>query len=455
MVGSVEKLLAGWGNFPRQRCHVVRPVSVRAVQRIVVEGKRRSYVSRGLGRSYGDSAVNRGEGVIVHTGRDRFLGFDPQTGALECEAGVSLAEIIDVFLPRGWFLPTTPGTKLVTVGGAIAADVHGKNHHRDGSFGNFVLGFELLAASGETLTCSASENEDVFWATVGGMGLTGVILTARIRLRRVESAYCNVTYKRSADLDALLECFAATDKDYRYSVAWVDCLASGKSLGRSVVMLANDAAAGELPRRLRAAPLSLPAKRIKSVPFSLPAFVLNPWSVRLFNGFFYARHRGGRRLVDYDAYFYPLDAVLHWNRLYGRRGFIQYQASFPPETSRRGLMELLEAVSRSRRASFLAVLKTAGPGNQGMLSYLRPGHTLALDLPNRGKGLERLVRQLDEILLKHGGRLYLAKDAMTTPDVFRAMYPRLDEFRKVKQRIDPGNRFVSSQARRLEMVDLE
>jgi len=451
----MEKPLAGWGNFPRQQCQVVRPVSVGAVRRIVVEGKRRSYISRGLGRSYGDSSLNQGEGVIVHTGRDRFLGFDTQTGVLQCEAGVSLAEIIDVFLPRGWFLPTTPGTKFVTVGGAIAADVHGKSHHRDGSFGNFVLGFDLLAASGEILGCSASENEDVFWATIGGMGLTGVILSARIQLRKVETAYCDVTYERCSDLDSLLECLAATNKDYRYSVAWVDCLASGKSLGRSVVMLGNDAAAGQLPARLRTAPLSPAARWTKSVPFSLPAFVLNPWSVRVFNGFFHARHRGGQRLVDYDTYFYPLDTVLHWNRLYGRRGFIQYQAFFPPETSRRGLMELLEAVSRSRRASFLAVLKTSGPGSRGLLSYLRPGHTLALDLPHRGKGLERLAPHLDEILLKHGGRLYLAKDAMTTADVFRAMYERLDEFRKVKRRIDPGNRFVSSQARRLGIVDLE
>jgi FAD/FMN-containing dehydrogenase len=452
-VGSTKKDQSGWGNLRFESCHVVQPHSLAAVQQVVTDGEHRSYICRGLGRSYGDSAVNRDEGVILQTGLNRFLDFDEATGVLECEAGVSFAEIMDVFLPRGWFLKTTPGTKYVTVGGAIAADVHGKNHHRDGSFGNFVLSLELLTAAGEVLSCSPSENEDVFWATIGGMGLTGVVLSARIQLAEVESAYCKVRYRRTANLDESLDFFESTDRDYRHSVAWVDCLASGKSLGRSVLMLGNEAAAAELPPRLRNRPLTIPAKRGKSVPFCFPGVVLNSYSVRAFNWLFYARHRDGHRFVDYDTYFYPLDAVSHWNRVYGKRGFIQYQALFPPQTSRRGLIELLEVIAKSRKASFLAVLKRSGPASQGMLSYLRPGHTLALDFKNTGEDLRRLVQHLDNLVLKHGGRLYLAKDAMTSPEAFRCMYERLDEFRKVKRRIDPDNRFASSQARRLGIVD--
>lgn len=453
MTRHVLKKLSGWGNYPVHPCYVARPHTIPATQGLVAGGEHDSYVPRGLGRAYGDSALNPQEGVILTDGLNCFLGFDRQSGVLECEAGVSLKEIIDVALPEGWFLPTTPGTKYVTLGGAIAADVHGKNHHRDGSFGNFVLDLKLLTAKGETIHASPCQNAEVFWATVGGMGLTGMILSARIQLAKVETAYYDVTYRRTANLDEALECFASTDKDYRYSVAWVDCLAVGKSLGRSVVMLGNDATASDLPPRLRRRPLRVPAKPTKAVPCYFPAFAMNSLGVRLFNAFFYAKHNDRRQLVDYDTYFYPLDAVLHWNRIYGKRGFIQYQALFPPETSRRGLIELLETIAKSRKASFLAVLKSSGPGNAGMLSYLRPGHTLALDLPNTGEDLRRLVRRLDEILLEHSGRLYLAKDAMTTAETFHTMYERLDEFRQVKRGVDPHNRFVSLQARRLGMVD--
>jgi FAD/FMN-containing dehydrogenase len=287
------------------------------------------------------------------------------------------------------------------------------------------------------------------------MGLTGVILSARIQLAKVETAYCRVSYKRTRHLDESLECFEGTDQDYRYSVAWIDCLASGKSLGRSVVMRGNDAKVEELPGRRRATPLSLPAKRTKNIPFFLPGFLLNSHTVRAFNGLFYAMHGDSTRIVDFDSYFYPLDAMLNWNRLYGKRGFIQYQAFFPREHSRQGLVELLETLASSRKASFLAVLKSCGAASRAMLSFLQPGHTLALDLANTGEDLQRLVRDLDELVLKHGGRLYLAKDALTSADAFQGMYRRLDEFRAVKSKIDPQNRFLSSQARRLGIVASE
>ena len=448
----VEQLLGGWGNYPLEPCHVIRPETVTAFQDVVTTGIHSNCIARGLGRAYGDAALNRDSGVIVLDRCNRFLAWDENAGILACESGVSLAEIIRDFLPRGWFLPTTPGTKYVTIGGAIAADIHGKNHHVDGSFGNFVLDLDLLTASGDVLTCSPTQNAPLFWATLGGMGLTGIILSARIYLRRVESVYVNATYRRTTNIDETLECFQATSNHYRYSVAWIDCLASGESLGRSVLMLANDSRVVDLPSSLRHRPLTLPRKRELSVPFSLPAFLLHPSNVKAFNALYYASHRDNQRLVDYDTFFYPLDNILHWNRAYGRRGFIQYQALLPLKTSRSGLIELLEEIVRSQKASFLGILKSCGPATRGLLSYLSPGHTLALDFPNTGEDLRHLTRELDRILLKHGGCLYLAKDSMTTAATFASMYPNLNEFRAVKARVDPNNQFVSSQAKRVGIV---
>jgi FAD/FMN-containing dehydrogenase len=413
-----------------------------------------SWIARGLGRSYGDSALNPASsgGTVLLDDINHLAAFDPATGAVTCAAGVSFAELIDVFLPRGWFLPVTPGTKFVTVGGAIAADIHGKNHHVDGTFGRFVDSLDLLTADGEVLTCSPSERADVFWATIGGMGLTGVILRATFRLRKVESAYVNVDYRKAKNLDEAFDLFQEGDQAYRYSVAWVDCLASGENLGRSVLMRGDHAAVADLPPSLRSRPLALRAKRTKSIPFNFPSFVLNPWSVKAFNALYYARHHDGRKLVSYDAFFYPLDGILHWNRMYGRRGFIQYQALFPPESSRAGMRALLEAIAGSRMASFLAVLKSTGAANPGLLSFPKPGHTLALDLPNAEARLRNLVERLDAIVLEHGGRLYLAKDAMMSSGTFSRMYEKLDEFRGVRQRLDPRGRFSSAQARRLGIV---
>ena len=423
------------------------------MQSALISGEPKDFIARGLGRAYGDSAINDESGVLVQTQRNHFLQFDPKSGLLECEAGVSLADVIDVFLPRGWFLPTTPGTKFVTVGGAIAADVHGKNHHFDGSFGKFVRQLHLLTASGETVICGPEENTELFWATVGGMGLTGIILRATFQLISVESAYYHTTFRRTKDLEETLNCFETLDQEFRYSVAWIDCLATGKSLGRSVIMLANDAQAHDLPSKLRDQPLVVPSRGERSVPFHLPGFTLNKLSVKAFNALYYGTHGDGEKYLDYNTLFYPLDSIRHWNRIYGRRGFVQYQALFPRETSRLGLAELLEALTKFGRASFLAVLKASGEEGQGLLSYLYPGHTLAVDLPYTGEDLRRVVAELDQILLKHGGRLYLAKDTLTTAETFAQMYPRLTEFKKVKRQIDPQHRFVSSQARRLGLLE--
>lgn len=444
--------LTGWGLYPVQDCLLQRVEAPRQAGAALTEDREASVTPRGLGRSYGDSALNAGGIVADVSGMKCYRAFHESTGLLSCEAGISLAQIIEDFLPHGWFLPTTPGTKYVTVGGAIAADIHGKNHHRVGSFGAFVEDLDLLIASGQVMLCSRTENPELFFATLGGMGLTGIILSARIRLVRVESAYLAVDSRRTTGFEHTLDLFDAGDQAYEYSVAWVDCLASGAALGRGVVMQANHAAASELPAAVRSQPLALPQKRRMGVPFVPPWTPLTNWTVRGFNGWFYRTHADDRRIVDLDSFFYPLDAIDQWNRLYGRRGFIQYQAFFPVAKSRAGLAELLASVVASGTASFLAVLKSCGPADGGLLSFLEPGHTLALDIPFNPGTTPHLCRRFDEILLRHGGRLYLAKDAMTDAETFAQMYPRLGEFRRVKRWIDPQNRFSSSQARRLEIV---
>ena len=442
--------LAGWGRFPVERCHVFRPERRAAVAETLAAKAAPTFIARGLGRSYGDAALNADGGVIVHDRLDRVLDFDARTGVLHCEAGVSFADIVESWLPRGWFPPVTPGTKFVTVGGAIAADVHGKNHHRDGTLGASLEGFTLLTADGDTLRCSPAEHADVFWATVGGMGLTGMILDARLALRRVESAWLRVDYRKAHDLDETLAVFAASDAGSSYSVAWIDCLARGRTTGRAVIMHGDHATAVEA-RAAGREPLAATRPRQHAVPFDLPGVLLNPLSVRVFNQLYYAAHHDERSLVHVERFFYPLDGLAHWNRLYGRRGFVQYQAVLPPAEGPRGLVELLQRLSTSGRPSFLAVLKRLGPENPGLLSFPREGYTLALDLPVRD-GLLEFLRALDRLVLDRGGRIYLAKDATTTPEAFRAMYPRLDEFRAVKARLDPRGVLSSSLARRLAIV---
>jgi FAD/FMN-containing dehydrogenase len=449
MEGYVMQELAGWGRVPRVRCAVFRPERRSGVRAILSSGGRSSYIARGLGRSYGDSAVNADAGVITFERLNRFLGFNPENGELHCEAGVSLGEILDVFLPRGFTLGVTPGTRHVTVGGAIAADVHGKNHHKAGTFSQYLEELTLLTASGDVLTCSSEKESDAFWATVGGMGLSGVILTAKLRLLPVETSFLKVDYKRVANLDEALAALKAGEERMPYVVAWIDCLAQGASLGRSVVMCGRHALRNELPDRLKEQPLRRPRPPQFGLPCDFPGFALNSLSVKAFNALYYSSHPTAEgKLTDFSSFFYPLDGVRDWNRMYGKRGFVQYQAAFPPETSAAGLRELLENVSASGRASFLAVLKGCGDENAAPLSFPMKGHTLALDIP-RAPGLESLLGELDLIVLKHKGRLYLAKDSALNAATLERMYPRLEQFRTIVKRLDPRGLFSSDQARRV------
>jgi decaprenylphospho-beta-D-ribofuranose 2-oxidase len=451
MEPSVVRPLSGWGRYPVETCRIFRPEKCAGLAAILDSGQEPSYIARGLGRSYGDAALNGGGGVIGFERLNRMIAFDPATAVLECEAGVTFAEILESFLPRGYFLPVTPGTKFVTLGGAIAHDVHGKNHHRVGTISNFVQDFRLRTTEGEILTCSREQNSEAFWATVGGAGLTGLLLSARLRLQPVETAHVLVDFLKVAHLEEAIDAMEESDHLYEFSVAWIDCLARGKSLGRSVLMRGNPAARGDLPPG-HGNPLAPRRRSQRSLPFDFPAGLLNSFTVGAFNRLFYGSHRTvAGRLVDIESFFYPLDSIRDWNRMYGRRGFVQYQLVFPPQTSRTGLAKVLQRVSASGRGSFLGVLKRFGNANAGLLSFPFPGYTLALDLPV-SDGLVPFLHGLDELVLAYGGRLYLAKDAVMTRESFAAMYPRLEEFRAVRARLDPKNKLSSSLARRVGIL---
>jgi len=353
-------------------------------------------------------------------------------------------------VPQGWFLPVTPGTKFVSLGGCVAADVHGKNHHHDGAFGDHVLALEVILADGSRNFCTTTENAELFWATVGGMGLTGIIGEVTLRLIPISSAQMLVQHHRAANLEQLFQLLQNPAIDDRYSVAWIDSMATGKNIGRGIAMYGHHAAAEEAPANFAK---SAQAKPGRDIPFDLPAWALNPLTIGAFNALYYRREGSKHQpfVSGYDAYFYPLDAIGHWNRLYGKRGFVQYQCVIPDATAFDGMQALLQELSASRRPSFLAVLKRLGAQGRGLLSFPMAGYTLALDLPIRDEGLFALLDKLDKIVLQHGGRVYLAKDARLAPASFRAMYPRYEEWLRIKHALDPHNIFSSSLSRRLQI----
>ena len=440
---TLSRPLSGWGRYPVEMCESVRPERYQDLS--ATAGQQ---IARGQGRSYGDAALAKR--VILTERVNRLLAFDGATGVLRAEAGVTLAEILAVIVPQGWFLPVTPGTQWASLGGCVAADVHGKNHHHAGTFGQHVLSLELILADASRISCSATQNPALFWATVGGMGLTGIIGEVSLQLIPISSPYLQVRNYAAANLAATFALFGNPGLDDQYSVAWIDCLASGAQLGRSVLMCGHHAAHDALPAGLQS-----PAtpKRARSLPFDLPAAVLNPFTVKLFNAVYY-RQQGGKTspfFARYDAYFYPLDSIAHWNRLYGKRGFVQYQCVLPEAGAFDAVTALLQALAQSRRASFLAVLKRLGAQNSALLSFPMAGYTLALDIPLRDVGVFTLLRSLDEIVLRCGGRVYLAKDALLTPQAFRVMYPRYSEWLAIKREVDPMQRFQSSLAQRLEI----
>lgn len=418
--------LTSWGRVKRG-LHIAAPLHSRHDAFPVMDLEGSSILAIGNGRSYGDCGLNVGAGALLARGLDRFISFDVETGVLRCEAGVLLDEILKLAVPRGWFLQVTPGTRFVTVGGAIANDVHGKNHHVAGTFGCHLRCFELLRSDNTRLTCSTSENPDWFAASIGGLGLTGIITWAELALRRIAGPLLDTESMRFSSLDEFMSLSDESDASHEYTVAWIDCTGSGAKPGRGIFMRGRHADGNA---RNRAAP----GRRLR-VPFTPPLSLVNALSVRVFNQIYYHRHpaRVVAAVQHYEPFFYPLDGILEWNRIYGAAGFHQYQCVIPEAAGAQPVEDMLMEIRRARMGSFLAVLKRFGtPPSPGLLSFPRPGLTLALDFPEAGPRLHSLFDRLDQIVAAAGGRLYPAKDSRMPARLFRAGYPQLDQFMAYK-----------------------
>jgi decaprenylphospho-beta-D-ribofuranose 2-oxidase len=407
-------------------------------------------LARGLGRAYGDAAL-LSDGFTLLTERlDRFLGFDPETGWLRCEAGVTIDDIIRCFLPRGFFPPVVPGTRFVTVAGALASDIHGKNHHVAGSWSSHVRRVEVLTASGEVVQCDSSSRPELFWATAGGMGLTAIILSLEVRLARVHSSAIEMESIRVRNLDEFFE-VSAESSDWPYTVGWVDGLKGEASLGRGMFMRGRHApteSKSQVGLARLVPPLFLNGRMLES------NLLLNRATVRIFNAAYYRKNlrRAVRKTVAAGSFFFPLDAVANWNRIYGRRGFLQYQFVMPPDPERRGIRTALAEVAGSGVPSFLGVVKEFGDERHGGLSFPIPGVTVALDFPNVGEKLFELLERLDDLVVEAGGRVYLTKDARLNKKNFRRMYPDWERWKSVRDAVDPDGIFQSELGRRLGLV---
>ncbi|PSL43428.1 FAD/FMN-containing dehydrogenase [Chitinophaga niastensis] len=439
----MQKRLANWGNYPAVASDENVFTQEAQLRKFVVSNTH--MIARGNGRCYGDASL--GEHSISMLRYDKVLAFDKENGILEAQAGVTLDQILDIIVPHGWFLPVTPGTKYITLGGAVASDVHGKNHHVDGSFSGHIIDMDIITGNGETICCSHTAHTDLFWATCGGMGLTGVITRIKFSLKKISTAYIKQTQIKASNLEEVIRLFDEY-KHYTYSMAWIDCLQKGDSFGRSILIVGEHAAPEELSAKQKEAPLKLPAKRKLSVPFNLPSFVLNTFTVKAFNWLYYGKNykKEMHKVIPYEPFFYPLDAILHWNRGYGKAGFVQYQFVLPLN-KKEGLVTILKRISDKGWGSFLAVLKVFGQ-QDSLISFPMEGYTLALDFPVRN-GLLPFLDELDEIVLQYGGRLYLSKDARMKQEIFWNSYPNAAKFAAIVQQYNTNNRFVSLQSERL------
>jgi FAD/FMN-containing dehydrogenase len=437
----MKKLITNWNNYPVVEA---REISFDYEKEIALK-LAQSSIAHGNGRCYGDASLSS---EVVNTLRyDKILSFDEVNGIITCQSGLLLSDLLQIAVPRGWFLPVTPGTKFITVGGAVASDVHGKNHHVDGSFSRHIVSMSVLTGTGETFVCSQSSYPDLFWATCGGMGLTGIILDVKFRLKRINTAFIRQKQIKARNLDEVMALFEENGAS-TYSVAWIDCLKKGKNFGRSILILGEHANSDEVKHDNVLVPRE---KALFTVPVNFPSFALNGFSVKVFNALFYAKNY--RKIMEsvthYDGFYYPLDSILNWNKIYGKRGFVQYQFVLPLSTSKDGLIDILTRINRRGTGSFLAVLKLFGE-QDNLISFPMKGYTLALDFPIQ-PGLFDFLDDLDKIVADYGGRIYLSKDARMKKEIFWRTYPRAREFREILSKYDPQNRFVSRLSERLTL----
>lgn len=425
-----------WGMHPKINSKVFNFDDQITLKKIINDNN--ELIPFGNGRSYGDSALSTN--IIDLRNNKEIIDFQEDTGILHVQSGVLLSEIIDVFIPKGWFLSVTPGTKYITVGGAIASDIHGKNHHIDGCFSEFIKEFKIMLADGSIEICSKDILPDLFKATCGGQGLTGIILDAKIYLRRIKSQYIDQVTIKTKNLKETFEAFEKYNNK-PYSVAWIDCFAEGDNVGKSLIKFGDFKNDGNLNYKVK--------KRIY-IPFNFPSLILNKWSVKVFNWLYFNKIRmsTSRQTVGIDAFFYPLDSIGRWNRIYGKKGFTQYQFILPKEYSYDGLNEILSVISKSGKGSFLAVLKLYGESNDNYLSFPMKGYSLALDFKIE-KGLSNLLRKLDRIVIKYHGRIYLSKDVRITKDIFEKGYPKINVFRKFREENGMDKKFQSLQSKRV------
>jgi decaprenylphospho-beta-D-ribofuranose 2-oxidase len=439
----MKQNIANWGNYPKMNSEV-RSFSFNDQLKELM-GATDHFIPRGNGRCYGDASL--AFKTISTLNFNKILSFDTTTGIFECQSGLTLDKILDVIVPKGWFLPVTPGTKFITVGGAVGSDVHGKNHHVDGSFSNHIVEMEIMLGTGNLIICSPTENADLFEATCGGMGLTGMITRVKFRLKKIETAYIKQKQLKATNLEELIRFFEEY-KDYTYSMAWIDCLTKGDHFGRGILIIGEHAKIEDLSGKQKKNPLQLPAKPKITFPFNFPSWILNTLTVKAFNFLYYGKNfkKVISNVVPYEPFFYPLDAILHWNRGYGKKGFVQYQFVLPL-SAKDGLVAILKRISDEGLGSFLAVLKVFGHQNS-LISFPEEGYTLALDFPVRD-GLFRFLDELDMIVLQYGGRLYMSKDARMKPEVLQQGYPRLEEFRNIVKKYNPTGKLSSVQSDRL------
>ncbi|MGC6417391.1 MAG: FAD-binding protein [Bradymonadia bacterium] len=445
-----EQELNGWGRYPRRLMNAARAERLKDLPKVLQARENSPLINFGYGRSYGDAALLEGGRAVLTRRLNRLIAFDPKTGWLRCEAGVSIKELNELFVPRGFFPPVVPGTQFVTAGGALANDIHGKNHHIDGSFSDHVRNVDILTASGEIVRCDAETEPELFWATAGGLGLTGMILALDLKMVPIGSP---LIYQESIRVESLDHFFEvnADSQGFTHTVSWIDSVTKGAAMGRGIYMRGRHAEFGTEHSPSFLGRIAGALSPVLDVPINGPNWLMNQATMKAFNVAYFRKHPKGtlKGAVHYEPFFFPLDFVRNWNRIYGKRGMLQYQLVVPHDPDNRAIRKVLNEVTTAGMASFLSVIKEFGPQVHGGLSFPAPGITLALDFPNTGQALLDMLDRLDAIVIEHGGRVYLGKDARLTRPAFQQMYPQWETWKETRDRWDPNHIFQSDLGRRL------